>query len=198
MIKLSILIPSIPSRNEKMVALFNKINSQILWTDVEILCFVDNKKRSIGFKRDALVQMANGKYLTFIDDDDNVSDNYISLILDAIDNSNNPDVICFKIACSMNSGNIFIVDHDISYENEESRIVDGKWVDVKRKPLHNSVWKSSLAKSENFPDASYGEDSHWSKRLHPKVKSSYKIDNVLSHYRWDKDITEAELTFPKD
>jgi hypothetical protein len=40
--------------------------------DIEILLFLDNKKRTVGGKRDALVQMSRGKYFMFVDDDDDL------------------------------------------------------------------------------------------------------------------------------
>lgn len=192
--KLSILIPSIPSRIVRMTKLYGNIYIQSENHDVEILCLIDNKKRTIGQKRDALVQMANGEYLTFVDDDDHIKPCYIEQILKSVDSGK--DVICPKIECSINGGNKFIASHSILYENQEARIIDGKWIDVTRKPLHNSIWKSELAKSERFPNASYGEDGHWAKRLWPKVKSEYVINEVISSYIYHKLITEAEIIFP--
>lgn len=194
--KLSVLIPSIPSRFDRMITLYNEIQSQCTGREVEILCFVDNKKRSIGYKRDALTQLAQGDYLTFIDDDDWVEPIYIEEIMQAINTG--ADVLCPKISCIVNQGNEFIVNYSIHNQNEEARIIKGVWVDVTRKPLHNCIWKSSIAKSEHFPDASYGEDGHWAKRLHGKVKSEHIINSIISHYTYDKAITEAALIFPKD
>lgn len=44
---------------------------------VEILTLTDNKQRSIGAKRQALLNLAQGKYIAFLDDDDVPSHNYI-------------------------------------------------------------------------------------------------------------------------
>ena len=192
--KLSVLIPSIPSRIAAMYKLFNDIETQSKGKDIEILSFMDNKKRSIGYKRDALVQIARGDYLTFIDDDDYIKPVYISAILKAIESGS--DVLSPKIECTINGGNKFIAIHSILNENQEARTTNGTWINVTRKPLHNSIWKSSLAKSERFPDASYGEDGHWAKRLWPKVKTETIIDEIISGYRFDKEITEAEYIFP--
>ena len=48
---LSILIISIGERFEKLITLYNKINDQIKDYPVEIICFTDNRKRTIGEKR---------------------------------------------------------------------------------------------------------------------------------------------------
>ena len=48
---LSILIPSIPSRFKLVQKLYKTIEGQIRDREVEILVLIDNKKRSIGAKR---------------------------------------------------------------------------------------------------------------------------------------------------
>lgn len=196
--KFSVLIPSIPSRLPKLEKLFTKLQAQVTagGYDVEILSFLDNKKRSIGYKRDALVQIAAGDYLAFCDDDDDVYDNYLPSIMPAIES--NTDVIVFTEHTVINGEGPFCVRFGIENENEECRKVDGKWVDITRKPFHSCIWKSAIAKSEHFPDASYGEDWHWCKRLIPKVKTQHRIDAVIKRYTFDDRVTEAAIVFPKD
>jgi len=194
----SILIPSIPSRIRRLEVLFAKLQNQVGSTtfEVEILSLLDNKTRSIGLKRDALVRCARGDYLAFCDDDDDVSEDYVKSICEALLRES-PDVLVFNERCNINGGNDFIVRFGMEYENEEARQENGVWVDVKRKPFHCCVWKSSIARSESFPDASYGEDWHWCKRLVPKVEKQWRIDRVLKMYRYDRNVTEAKLVFPK-
>ena len=43
--------------------------------------FFDNKKRTIGKKRDEMLKLAQGKYVTFVDDDDRISDDYVDEIM---------------------------------------------------------------------------------------------------------------------
>ena len=74
-IKLSILIPSIPERKEQLDYLLNKLRPIPFVRDhCEII--VDNSKRhdegglSVGYKRQALLDKAKGEYIWFLDDDD--------------------------------------------------------------------------------------------------------------------------------
>ena len=80
-IKLSILILSIPSRNAKMIDLFNKVQAQVGALNerqsVEILVLMDNCSKSIADKRNDLLKASRGKYIAFLDDDDDVSEVYI-------------------------------------------------------------------------------------------------------------------------
>ena len=92
--KLSILTPTIPGREKQLKALNEKLAKQIGDLPVEHLILSDNRKRSIGEKRQSLVDIANGEYIAFCDDDDDVSDNYVAEILKAIETK--ADVITFN------------------------------------------------------------------------------------------------------
>jgi len=281
-IKLSILIASIPSRFEMMQKLYNKLLIEVGDLPIEILCFIDNKKRSIGKKRESLVQLAKGEYISFIDDDEDYFEGYAQKILEAIESKS--DVITFKQKCTIN-GKSFLVDFSTEYNNENARFItiaeynnlenysdillkenlynktenildensnekqvklvlidkidvnfdskyieenyhsDGinekilsneeniymdeknekiflltnsldfkkekKYINIKRQPFHICAWKSEIAKSELFSDVGYSEDWDWCKRLIPKIKYEFKINEVLHHYIFDDKITEA-------
>lgn len=94
MIKLSILIPTLHSRKFYFNNMKRILNEQIEALDnpkeVEILAFVDNRKYTTGAKRNALLEKAKGEFVVFVDDDDNLHEQYVPLILEAI--KNNPDI----------------------------------------------------------------------------------------------------------
>ena len=48
-----------------------------LTSEVEVLTELDDGTRSIGEKRNALVESAGGEYVCFVDDDDMVSSDYV-------------------------------------------------------------------------------------------------------------------------
>ena len=75
--QLSILTPTIPGREKQLLELTEKIQKQIGDLPVEHLSLCDNRKRSIGAKRQSLVDIAQGKYIAFCDDDDDISDDYV-------------------------------------------------------------------------------------------------------------------------
>ena len=69
-----------------MSVLFDKLNEQIskFQDKVELLVLIDNKKRTLGAKRNEMIGLAKGEYVVFIDDDDLVSEDYVESILEAI------------------------------------------------------------------------------------------------------------------
>jgi hypothetical protein len=198
-ILLSVLIPSVPGRIDQLKRLFDNFQHQLdqnegaSWAkQVEILCLLDNKKRSIGFKREALVQTAQGRNLAFCDDDDSVANDYLVSILPALE-VNNVDVVVFKQQCVINNEQPFIVDHDIDYPNDHCiRHDDGRWENLRRKPWHHNVWRSELARTAHFPDLMWGEDHAWCEQLWPKVRTQWKIDKVLHYYRHNIHATESK------
>lgn len=206
---LSVLIPSVPSRVAKMSALFAKLQAQIGDLPVEVLCLLDNKKRTVGRKRGDLVAAARGIYVAFVDDDDDVSDDYIAKLVAAIRKETAsppilwPEVIVFKqrctfvnakcISCLEIDGPPFVIDHSIRYEmGQVHQYPDGTWKDIQRKPWHHNAWRADIAKSELFPDTNFGEDGGWVSKLWPKVTHEALIDGPpLHYYQFNGKTTEA-------
>ena len=86
-ITLSILICSVDTeeRQIKLKKLINELHRQISKNFaeevIEIIIDTDNMEKSVGKKRNDLIEKAQGEFICFIDDDDFVSENYLSTIL---------------------------------------------------------------------------------------------------------------------
>jgi glycosyltransferase involved in cell wall biosynthesis len=184
-IKLSILIPSIPSRWRKLTASFDSLLEKIGDKDIEILAFSDNKKRTIGEKRDALVKMAKGKYIMFVDDDDELIS--VDEIYEAA--KHDVDVITFKQECRNSDGSKYIVDFGLGNEMEHNSF-EGNYLDMKRPPFHVCAWNIKYA-AYDFPAVNYAEDWGWVKQFVHVAIDEIHIDKVLSRYNFDPEVTEA-------
>ena len=187
---LSILIGAIPERFDKARSLYERLMAEVGDKPVQVLLIMDNRIMQIGEKRDALVQLAAGKYISFIDDDEDFFPGYIDFMLDAC--SKNVDVITFLQKCTID-GNSFTVNFDLNnIENEEARKNEsGNYIDINRRPFHVCGWRSKIAKSEHFAAVGYGEDWDWCQRILPKCKTQYKIPGHMHHYIWDSKTTAA-------
>ncbi len=148
---LSILTPAIPARLGQLEALCAKLSAQIGNHPVEHLCLLDNRKRSVGAKRDALLRAARGKYVAFVDDDDDVAGNYVSELLGVA--VSDPDVITFRQEATVN-GAVGEIEFRLGSPNEPFA-AGGV---TRRNAWHVCAWRRSLAMLSNFPDNSYGED----------------------------------------
>lgn len=185
--KLSILIPAVFDRNS--AALLHKLQEQIGDKPVELLVLTDNRRRSTGLKRQALLNMAAGRYLTYLDDDDDVAPDYLLEVFDAIRDQPEiepADVIVFNSEARLLGygfgENPFIVRTGIEYENEDCKSESDRRLDITRKPWHWCIWRAELAKTAHFPDGYIDDDWFWLRQLMPQVKRQHRIDRVLHYY----------------
>jgi len=199
-IKFSVLILSIPSRNESLMAAMNQLQEQADATGqgkaVEILVLLDNRSKSISEKRNDLLQAARGKYIAFLDDDDAVSKEYMSKILAAIDEHDGVDCISFNQWCTIN-GEPMNVEFGIGNPHGHLwRDEDGFLGDIQRPPYHMCVWRREIAQSEVFNPV-YGEngqsteDIDWLMRLYPKVQTEHHIPDALHGYIYNSQTTAS-------
>ena len=198
-IKFSILMLSIPERIESMTAAVKHLQEQAnalgQGKAVEILVLLDNRSKSISEKRNDLLQMARGKYIAFLDDDDAVSKDYMSKILTAID-QNDVDCISFNQWCSIN-GEPMDVEFGIGNPHGQLwRDEDGFLGDIKRPPYHMCLWRREIAQSEAFNPV-YGangqssEDIDWLMRLYPKIQTEHHIEDALHGYIYSSQTTTS-------
>lgn len=182
--KLSILTPTIPSREKQLKALSEKLAKQIGDLPVEHLILSDNHKRSIGEKRQSLVDIANGEYIAFCDDDDDVSPDYVSELLKAIETR--ADVITFNqkaIYNKLESEVHFGIKNQDGQFNPSGITLRGPW--------HVCAWNRQKVKGCVFGFSNYGEDLVWSHQARKRIKTGHHINKVLHTYIHDAATTAA-------
>jgi len=126
--------------------------------EVIITSFIDNGVFSIGEKRNSLVQHSTGKYISQIDDDDDVSDDYIEKVLEGC--RTDCDVVGLTGIITFNGKTPKKFIHSIRYK---------EWYEDKgayyRCPNHLNPIKASIAKRFPFKEVNHGEDLDYSMRL---------------------------------
>ena len=183
--KLSILICTVPSRVDSY---FPKLLERLLpqaTKDVEILWLGDNKQRSVGQKRNDLLDLAQGEYVTFIDDDDMVSKDYVSELLNAI--RGGADVINFNVMCSVNGGEYKRVDYDARFKNDHNTKEA-----YKRISNHLMCCKRVLAQTARFPEINMSEDAQYAKKLKLLIKTQTFIEKPLYYYTFSHQVSETQ------
>ena len=187
MIKLSILVATIPSRIDNYFPrIIKTLQKQTDGrSDIEILGLFDNKKRSVGQKRNELLKLAQGEYLTFVDDDDRIAEDYVSSIMSTLIANPNADCVCFGCETTVNGGDRHFSKYSVNYSY--SRIGD-QW---RGKPAHTMIWKSAIAKKYAYPDKNYGEDVDWVVKACTEIKNEVQIDKVLYFYDFNSSVSET-------
>ena len=140
MIDLAILIPSVYERKEKLSILTEELLRQTTNHNVIVISLCDNRKITIGEKRQKLLDMCEAKYFAFVDDDDWISEDYIESLVDGI--SQDSDVVTFNQQAEIN-GEIFKVSFHLKsaaaeLSNDEEYNQRPAW--------HCCAWKTEKVK----------------------------------------------------
>jgi len=146
--------------------------------EVELLVHLDNRNRLLGEKRNEMLSCAKGEYIVFVDDDDVLNENYISEILKATNTG--VDVITFIVNVSINGGKYKPCHYSLTYNNDYN--TDEAYF---RLPKHICAVKKKLALQTKYKALTFGEDSDYSKRLKPILKSELIINEVLYNYNYN-------------
>lgn len=154
---------------------------------VEIIMLTDNKTLMLGDKRNVMVDIAQGRYVVFVDDDDRIEPDYLATLLDAIDTSPGVDVITFHASVSLNGGPPKICRYSTGWDCDHNTEDE-----YHRLPNHICCTRRDLARAVSYPSLPYGEDSGYSRLLAPLLKTERAIGRVLYHYDFSEATTEAQ------
>lgn len=186
--KFSILTPAVWKRSDLARALTNKIEEQCAKAgvsgDVEHLVLIDNKARSIGAKRQALLEIARGSYVAFVDDDDDISDDYVEEILNAA--KHDTDVIAFWQHATYNG-----MESTVKFSGKNQDEVFRPGGVTLRNLWHVCAWKREAVAECVFGESNYGEDLTWCVQARAMIRTEASVDKVLHFYRHDDSTTEA-------
>lgn len=216
---LSVLITSLPERLEAhLLPLWRKLTAQAAATgaptQVELVSLLDNRTRTIGEKREDLVQIARGHYVAFVDDDDDISPDYLPQLLAAIATTSltphtsrltphtshltphashltppvpftGPDVITFEQRAIIAGVEGHCI-FGLGQPNEDFRA--GRFL---RNAWHICAWRRDLARQYHFPIGNDGEDWAWASQLCAAARTSHHIPAILHHYHYDPKVSAA-------
>lgn len=186
--KWSILICSLDSRDSMLNQLFEVLKGQIYGAEanVEVIALITDEKPSIGEKRNWLLAEARGEYISFFDDDDKPSSDYVYSIYEAL--KENPDVVTFN--------------GDYKFRNEKELIWrlrlgakrETVYTTLKRvdsyiaPPNHIAVTKKSIVDKYKFQEINLGEDTDWADQIAKDgvLKTEVYLDKILYHYVFTK------------
>lgn len=138
---------------------------------------------TVGSKRNTLLELARGlgaTFVSFVDDDDVVTDDYVQCIYGAI-NCNDVDLVCFDVTVYGHGDTAAPCLYRTEYELDFS--VPGFYY---RLPNHLMVWR--LDRCLPFEDVNKGEDGDWAKRMmqaHGKMRTAI-ILGCLYEYHWNR------------
>lgn len=195
---LSILCPTTPDRESMFSHLLNNVLNQreelSTWHselgEVEIIW--DDSKRfldgglSIGKKRESLVRRANGKYLTFLDSDEDIAPNYVETLVRLCQHDR--DVCTFR-NLTKTDHYWTIVDMSLNYTHNDE--ANANYI-TRRMPWHICPVKTEFAKLYDFEDINYGEDWKWFEKVLKHCANEAHTDAVIHCYNHSSKHSEAD------
>jgi len=190
---LTIGIPSLNERKESLNELLifmnsntNKENRQK--SKVEIIVNIDDGEKTVGQKRNEILQQAKGKFICYVDDDDKIDEEYINLILKTIEENPELDCIGFTGMYYVNGEPTMLFKHAKEYGGHYKK--EG----IQYRPVnHLNPVRTELAQQIGFPEKNFGEDSDYCDRLLESglVKNEVILDKVMYHYLWNSELTRT-------
>jgi len=180
-IKLSILICSvdIEERQIKLKKLISELNRQISKNYaeeiIEVIVDTDNMNKSVGQKRNDLIQKSQGEFICFIDDDDFISENYLSSILYNLNSG--IDILLIGIEHIVNGVNQTKILPSLYIDNLNT----GEAV-LKTNHFHLCPHKKSIAERVLFDCINFAEDMIYSQKMVKHINNSYVLSTPLYIY----------------
>ncbi len=180
----TIMIPTTFDRDELCEKLVAELVYQMaelrleLNKHIEIVSIRDNKEISVGLKRQRLLEMAKGEFVSGFDSDDFPHPDYIHDIWNVLYTKPNIDHVGFLEDCTIDgekSLSIFSIRHQQWGEN-----IDG--YDHVRCANPKSVIRRTKALQVGYEDLRFGEDRIFSEAVTPLLENEIFIDKPLYRY----------------
>ena len=181
--ELSILIPTVTERQSRFNLLYINLLQQSIGKPVEVLYLSDNKELPIGTKRQRLLEMAQGRFIVFFDDDDTPSPNYVDLILKAIQDTS-VDCVGIRVRMTTNGSNPQICLHRFRHPMAEGVAANKYGVDYVRPITHFNPVLKTKALQAGFGNERFGEDAAYWSRVNPLLTKEYYIPEILFDYNY--------------
>ncbi len=174
----SILILTMPERRDSMARLRSCLIPQVArHPDVQVLVRTSDPSLSLGANRQALLDQAQGEYVSFIDDDDLVAPDFVDRVRPLLDGV---DYVPFRVQQYADGVPLKPSLISLSY---------GGWsADEKhyyRDIVHVCPIRRVLALMSPM-EGGYSEDARWGNRLRKLgvVRTEHVIEDVLYFYYW--------------
>jgi len=194
---ISFLIPTIAGREKSLVRLTDSIHEKMTRLAPNLSYSIDlafdNREMSVGMKRQKLIQESKGKYSTFIDDDDDITDEYIEDMYRMIEGS-------YPVMRLRGRIDPYTFTHSLENTLDSPMAQNEVFM---RPPNHLNPMMTDVAKLVHYKDAIRGEDLDWTIRMARTgfLTSQYTSDESRIHYIYnmgERKVDPNTLTFQQN
>lgn len=196
---LSIVMITVPDREKEFEQIVDKVRGQISYCEsvhptlggVQLVIVKTDKYNNggptIGAKRSVGLRKSTGKYVCWLDDDDDIAPDYVETILRLA--QSDADVLTFNNISRFDSFWCVVqMSLHIAYDDQvEPGFV---W----RRPYHVCAFKRELIEDLQFPDANWDEDTGFIGEALKRCKTQARSNRILHEYkRITKSLAEETL-----
>lgn len=188
----SILVPTLGERRD----LFGRLMSGLLpqldehGGRVRVVGWFNNGSPSLPKIRQTMIEQAQTDYVSFVDDDDLVSPDYVAEIVAALETR--PDYVGFQVQCYSDGAPIAVAYHSLEFQRW--RNLPGRF---ERDISHINPIRTVLARRASFARTREGgaEDRDWAGQLRRAkiLRTQVVVPRIMYHYlftttgtRWQK------------
>lgn len=144
---------------------------------------VHKKNGGLSDARNAGMAVATGKYISFIDSDDYVSDDFFECLLDVM-NKENSDIAECSVVKLYEDNRFDEFSDDLSVKTYDTQ--DAMSALIAENPFHQHVW-NKLYKTELIKDIPYAvgklnEDEFWTYQVFGRANKVSKLNKTMYYY----------------
>ena len=187
--KWSILILTLPGRERFLARLQAVLRPQVEGhDDVEVLVRVSDPQLDLGTNRQRMIESSSAEYISQIDDDDLVAQNYVPKILPLLDR----DYVGFQLQMFIDGQKQKPTYHSLRYK-EWNADADGFYRDIS----HVNPIRRELALAVPMAGG-FGEDERWSNGMRQLgiVKTEHYVDEPMYFYYFRSNKTDSVPVTP--
>lgn len=177
-----ILIPTLGERRALFDRLMGVLMPQVdaAGGRVRVVGWFNNGEPTLADIRQRMIlDPSRARYVSFVDDDDLVSPDYVPEILAALDLS--PDYVGFQVQCYSDGNPVAVAYHDLDH---------GRWVNLSDRYLrdisHLNPIRTTLARRADFRRSrrGSGEDRVWAEQIRRGrvLRDQVVIPRIMYHY----------------
>lgn len=144
---------------------------------------VHKKNGGLSDARNAGMAVATGEYISFIDSDDYVSDDFFECLLDVI-NKENSDIAECSVVKFYEDNRFDEFSDDLSVKTYDTQ--DAMSALIAENPFHQHVWnklyKTELVKDIPYAVGKLNEDEFWTYQVFGRANKVSKLNKTMYYY----------------
>jgi len=192
--KWSIIVLTTPNRyKSSFTRIIDDLTSQADGWSVEVLGLYDNKSQPLGQKRNSAVAASSGQYISFVDDDDEVSPKYVSSVMGELMRNNGTEVVFFdQITREIDHNREVYCTYSPVLPTDAITQLDENGAELRKLLVpHTAVWRRDFFERFEFGNE-MPEDMIWSQKSNPGLRKWSHIKKPLYFYNFCPSFSEWE------